>query len=79
MADISRSLTEMEVNDKELQKSWLQIQISEKKNQLLQLAAALNKLKTVDMKKIEHQVKILEKEISLLGERLNIDGKVIDV
>ena len=82
MSDLVRGYSEMEAGDKELMTSWLKIQISEKKNQLMQLGVALDKLKTVDMKKIEHQVKLLEKEIQILENRLTVDSNsdtVIDV
>jgi hypothetical protein len=79
MSDLVRGYNEMEANDKELMTSWLKIQISEKKNQLMQLGVALDKMKTVDIKKIEHQVKVLEKEIGILENRLTVDGKIIDV
>lgn len=79
MGDLIRGYNEIEANDKELMTSWLKIQISEKKNQLMQLTVALNKLKTVDMKKIEHQMKLLDKEIILLEKRLTVDNTIIDV
>jgi hypothetical protein len=79
MGDLVRGYNEIEANDKELMTSWLKIQISEKKNQMMQLTAALDKLKTVDMKKIEHQMKVLEKEVKILEDRLTVDNNVIDV
>ena len=79
MGDLVRSYNDIELQDAELKTSLTKIQLSEKRNQLKQLDVALDKLKTVDIKKIEHQMKAIEKQIEMLDNELIVNEKVIDV
>ena len=53
-----------------LKSDFIKIQINEKKAQEQQLKLNLDKLKSIEMKKIELQLKILEKEIEELEAML---------
>lgn len=79
MSDIIRSYSEIELKDAELRTSLIKIRLSEKKNQIAQLNVTLDRMKTVEIKKIEHQIKVLEKEIEYLDQELTArNNAVID-
>lgn len=71
MSDIQRNDThDLVLRDNGLKKKHLAIIISEKKNQIRQLDVTLDKMKTVDFKKIELTKETYEKEIQALTTEL---------
>jgi hypothetical protein len=82
MADISRSGPhDLILKDNKLYKQHLTILINEKKNQLKQLDVTLDKIKSVEVKKIELTKETLQKEIQELSAEVNkpriIDAEII--
>lgn len=80
MADLDRSGGhELIRKMPKLQKQHLEIILSEKRNQIKKLQVALDHLKTVDIKKIEHQIDLTTEEIRHIEKELKnviIDGEV---
>jgi hypothetical protein len=84
MADLQRSESNYDIilRDEGLKKKHLIIILNEKINQVKGLENTLERMKTVDFKKIELQKEILEKEIVDLKQELDIkptvDAEVIN-
>jgi hypothetical protein len=84
MADLQRSESNYDIilRDEGLKKKHLTIILNEKINQVKGLENTLERMKTVDFKKIELQKEILEKEIVDLKQELDIkptvDAEVIN-
>jgi len=71
MADLNRSETDLSIySDEILKKKHTRILINERINQIRQLEVNLERLKTIDMKKVELSIDVLRKEIKTLENEL---------
>lgn len=80
MADLQRGMNEIILRDDKLKKKHLEIIISEKINQVKQMEVTLERMKTVDMQKVELAIASTHKEIEEFKIELSqLNGKIIDV
>lgn len=78
MGDLERSgISEIVLQDCHLRKQYLAIQIAEKEIQLKQLDVALDRLQTVDYKKILHAIEKCKKELE--KTKREYESVIIDV
>ena len=71
MADLNRSETDLSIySDEIVKKKHTRILINERINQIRQLEVNLERLKTIDMKKVELSIDVLRKEIKTLENEL---------
>ena len=76
MGDISNNYNPLVEADAELKTDFIKIQISEKVMQKAQLNVTMEKLKSVELKKIELQLKVLDREIKDLESTLVVKNGV---
>jgi hypothetical protein len=81
MSDIDRggSSTDIMLRDEKLRKFHEEILISEKLNQIKQLDLMIDKMKTVDMRRLELKQQTLAREIEELRTRTGARPEPVDV
>lgn len=78
MSDIDRAgVSDLVLRDNYLKRQWIAIQVSEKEIQLKQLDVALDRLQSVDIKKIIHAKDKCKRELEELKRAL--ENTVVDV
>ena len=80
MADLQRNdSSALITEDHDLHKQWIQISINEKLNLIETSKSTLNRMKSVDQKRIELNIQVTEKEIAKLKNELqSITPVVVD-